>query len=82
MVTDTNGCNTTFCDTIEDGTIDSSRQTINICDGNFIIINGINRGTTGSYADTFTSINGCDSIHTIDLVVGSRVFATIIQEYV
>jgi gliding motility-associated-like protein len=77
MVTDTNGCMATLCDTVMEGTIDSSRATVNICAGDFVIINGIAIGTAGSYADTFSNINSCDSIHTIDLVVGSRVFATI-----
>jgi hypothetical protein len=31
--------------------------------------NGVNRNTTGAYLDTFTAINGCDSVVTLNLTV-------------
>ena len=76
-VMDANGCTENFCDTIFEGLNDSTVEIINICSGDFIMINGISRNTTGFYADTFLSIAGCDSIHVINLQVGSSVFATL-----
>lgn len=76
-VTDSSGCTATYCDTVFNGLNDSTYETIHICSGDFIIINGISRGSNGIYADTFTSIAGCDSVHYINLMVGSSVYATV-----
>jgi len=46
-------------------------DTINasICQGNTYSLNGFNASTTGIYRDTLQTINGCDSIITLNLTV-------------
>jgi PKD repeat protein len=40
-----------------------------ICFGEFFLFNGINRTETGSYSDTLLSVDGCDSLVTLNLLV-------------
>jgi hypothetical protein len=48
-----------------------------ICSNQTYNFNGINRNTTGSYLDTFTAINGCDSVVTLNLIVNPTRTGTI-----
>jgi hypothetical protein len=54
-------------------------STINatICSNQTYLFNGINRNTTGSYLDTFTAVNGCDSVVTLNLTVNPTRTGTI-----
>jgi hypothetical protein len=58
-----------------------SSFTKTICSGETYLWNGIQRGKSGTYLDTFTSSNGCDSIVTLNLIVNqvtkSSIFDTI-----
>ncbi|HHW79958.1 MAG TPA: M6 family metalloprotease domain-containing protein [Acholeplasmataceae bacterium] len=40
-----------------------------ICEGESYNLNGFNESTTGTYTQTLQTINGCDSIITLDLIV-------------
>ncbi len=53
-------------------TINTS-ATQKICNGDSLLINSIWQSASGSYKDTFTSVGGCDSIHTINLVISPLV---------
>ena len=54
-------------------------RTINatICSNQTYLFNGVNRNTTGSYLDTFTAVNGCDSVVTLNLTVNPTRTGTI-----
>jgi len=47
----------------------ASNFNITICQGQTYLWNGVLRNTSGNYSDTFTSIQGCDSIVTLNLNV-------------
>jgi hypothetical protein len=48
-----------------------------ICSNQTYLFNGVNLNTTGSYIDTFTSANGCDSVVTLNLTVNPTSTGTI-----
>ncbi len=43
--------------------------TVSLCKGKTYLFNGIQRGVSGTYLDTFTAANGCDSIVTLSLTI-------------
>ncbi|WP_367390652.1 M12 family metallo-peptidase [Lewinella sp. LCG006] len=47
----------------------TSEQTIEICSGQTIMINGEEVDAPGMYTEIFTSVNGCDSLVQIELIV-------------
>jgi hypothetical protein len=47
----------------------NSTQTVSLCKGKTYLFNGIQRGVSGTYLDTFTAANGCDSIVTLNLTI-------------
>jgi hypothetical protein len=49
------------------------RTTLNefICSGESFVFGGNQITTSGTYADTLTGVNGCDSITTLELIVGA-----------
>jgi gliding motility-associated-like protein len=51
-------------------------QTAVICEGSSYAFNGTDYTTSGTYTDTLTSINGCDSIITLILVVLPELYYT------
>jgi hypothetical protein len=72
-----NGCDSLI---ILNLTVNPTRTgTINatICSNQTYSFNGVNRNTTGSYLDTFTAINGCDSVVTLNLTVNPTRIGTI-----
>jgi len=54
-------------------------NTVRICDGESITINGNVYAATGVYTDTYTAFNGCDSIVETHLMVDSVVTSQISQ---
>ena len=71
-VTDANGCSGTspVFNVTEETTINYA-ETIEICQGQSATIHGNTETTAGLYEETFTTINGCDSIASITLVVNA-----------
>jgi gliding motility-associated-like protein len=51
--------------------------TLNICDGDSVLIGGVYETTAGIYNDTYQTINGCDSIVINTVEIGSGGSATI-----
>ncbi len=49
----------------------SGTLNVAICPGQSYFFNGVNRSTAGSYLDTLTGSNGCDSILTLNLSIKS-----------
>jgi hypothetical protein len=47
-------------------------QTIQICQGQSMVIGGITRTSSGTYYDSLTSVNGCDSIIETTLIVNTK----------
>ncbi len=50
-------------------TAGTSSLTAAICEGEIYNFNGVSLDTTGTYFDTLSTIHGCDSVVTLDLVV-------------
>jgi gliding motility-associated-like protein len=70
-VTDANGCQGTSApfSVTEEPAINYA-ETIQICQGQSVMIHGVNQSTAGIYQETFVT-GSCDSIATITLVVNS-----------
>lgn len=70
QVTDANGCQATS-PAVNVNAIEllSSNTTITICQGQSAVIHGITQNTAGTYVQTYTSVLGCDSVATVNLVV-------------
>lgn len=68
-LTNTQGCDSilTLYLTVSSPILTTLNQSI--CQGQTYLFNGMNQSTTGTYRDTFTSINGCDSIIVLYLKV-------------
>jgi hypothetical protein len=64
------GCDTSSVD-IEVVVHPTFNETIqeSICEGNVYTLNGVDYNTSGTYVEIFASINGCDSIVTLQLTV-------------
>ena len=69
-VTDVNGC--FLFDTVVICQANSSSLTQSICNGDTFYIGTHAHIQTGTYTDTLTNINGCDSIVTLNLTVTHR----------
>jgi len=50
-----------------------------ICAGDSLLFAGSYRSTTGTYQQTLTNSNGCDSLLTLNLTVGTPIFGTDLQ---
>ena len=71
VYTGSNGCDSTI---ITDLTVlpdTSVTVPVLICDGDSYFVEGANQTTTGLYFDTYTAVNGCDSLVITDLTVSS-----------
>ncbi len=55
-------------------------QNVQICEGDNYTFGGIVYNSTGTYTETFTSSQGCDSVVTLDLQVLSQLRDTISEE--
>jgi gliding motility-associated-like protein len=69
LLSSTNGCDSTHY--LEVSLIDTllTEEALSICDGDSLLIFGSYETETGIYQGDFTAINGCDSIHVIELLV-------------
>lgn len=65
----TNGCDSIITLHLSFTNTASTSFIISICSGSSYLFNGIHIKATGTYTDTFSSINGCDSIVTLHLDV-------------
>jgi hypothetical protein len=73
-VTDANGCTDSETQTISVSALPTpSAQAFTICFGDFIIVGSNTYNSTGVYTDTFTGINGCDSVVTTTLTVNQEI---------
>ncbi len=46
-----------------------TEESVEICEGDVYTWNGLNYSTTGNYTETLASVNGCDSVVTLNLTV-------------
>lgn len=67
----TNGCDSFITLNLTISPISSHTINVTECKGKIYLFNGIQRGTSGTYLDTFTAANGCDSIVTLNLLITS-----------
>ena len=61
-LTATNGCDSIITTTLTLLAVPVTSQTISICTGDSVLLNGTFRKAAGNYADTLTATNGCDSV--------------------
>ena len=79
-VTDANGCSDSETQSIVVSALPTpSAQSFTICFGDSITVGTNNYDVSGVYTDTFTGINGCDSVVTTTLVVSPQI--TISQSF-
>ncbi|MBL4658254.1 MAG: hypothetical protein JKX73_09660 [Flavobacteriales bacterium] len=74
-LTSVSGCDSVITTTLTVNPTASSSATVTICDGDSILLGGSMQTSAGSYMDTLTAANGCDSIITTTLTVNPT-FAT------
>jgi gliding motility-associated-like protein len=55
--------------TVTENNVITANYTITICEGQSALIHGVNQTTAGLYSETFVSVQGCDSISNVNLVV-------------
>ncbi len=55
----------------------TTNRTISICFGDSVFIQGLNRGSSGVYYDTFSSYLSCDSLLITTLIVKSHSYTTL-----
>ncbi|PTM13349.1 MAG: hypothetical protein DA408_07005 [Bacteroidetes bacterium] len=72
-VTGSNGCDSTHTILLEVLDNSTTSETITICASASILLFGTPTSTAGDYSMTFTGSNGCDSVHTVTLVVNPPV---------
>lgn len=64
-----NDCDSIHTITVVVFPVKETSEDIEICDGETVDIFGNQVGVAGTYSETFTSSDGCDSTHTINLTV-------------
>ncbi len=74
--TSTSGCDSTHTIYLSVLPNSSSFDTIEICQGTSVSIFGNEETTSGTYSQTYTSANGCDSVATIELILLDTFFTT------
>ncbi len=68
-LTAANGCDSIVTTELTVLPISSSTQQVSICEGESFFAGGADQTETGTYVDTLTAANGCDSIVTTELTV-------------
>ena len=72
-IASSNGCDSVITTTLSVNSVLTSTQNPIICVGNsYTLPGGASVNTTGTYSDTLTSVNGCDSIITTNLTVNQN----------
>jgi len=71
-----NGCDSTVFIQLTVSPSFQTNEAISVCEGQTVDVFGTPTSTAGTYSMTFTSQNGCDSIHTITLTVIDSVLTT------
>jgi hypothetical protein len=72
-------CSATASQTVTVNPSAASQFGQTICSGSSYLFNGIARTTSGSYSDTLQTINGCDSIVTLNLTVNAALTGSFSQ---
>jgi len=70
-LTATNGCDSIITTTLTVNSIASSSASASICLGDSVLLQGAYQTTAGTYYDTLTGGNNCDSIITTTLTIGA-----------
>ncbi|HIA37644.1 MAG TPA: PKD domain-containing protein [Flavobacteriales bacterium] len=70
-LTANNGCDSVLTTTLIVNQVTSGSQSLNICTGDSVLVEGAYQNTTGTYFDTLTANNGCDSVLTTILTVSA-----------
>ncbi|WP_041627631.1 CARDB domain-containing protein [Owenweeksia hongkongensis] len=61
------GCDSVLATIVSITPVDSTQSTTNLIAGDSLLVGGAYQTTSGTYYDTFTATNGCDSVHAIVL---------------
>lgn len=67
-LTNSNGCDSLIQIFVQKGTSSFAEKTFSLCDQNPIIVNGQTYQLAGKYVTQLTTITGCDSVLTIDIL--------------
>ena len=65
----TNGCDSTFTLHLSTNPKYAFDETLSICEGDILAWHGLNLSSNGTYTAPYTSVNGCDSVYTLNLTV-------------
>lgn len=66
-----NGCDSIISTTLNVNLINTNSSSITICQGDSALIHGNYETTAGIYTQTYTNVNGCDSIEQVTLILNS-----------
>jgi|GEM_PF-2142355 len=72
-----NGCDSILTSILTVFPTFATNDTVEICDGDSILLGGSFTTVPGTYIDTLVSVNGCDSIVTSQLIVNPTFFASV-----
>src|SRR5690606_40421442 len=64
-----NGCDSIISTTLNVNLINTNSSSITICQGDSALIHGNYETTAGIYTQTYTNVNGCDSIEQVTLIL-------------
>lgn len=71
-VTNAAGCSATSSGfSVIENTAITTSNSITICQGESALIHGVNETVAGTYSQTYTAVNGCDSISNVTLTVNA-----------
>ena len=70
-LTTSSGCDSVYVLNLTVGGMKYDTATISLCSGQSIIVGAHTYNTSGIFRDTLTSAGGCDSVHVLNLTVGS-----------
>ena len=67
------GCDSIVTTLLTVDSVLSSNDTLEICQGDSVLISGIYVSSAGNYLDSLVSVNGCDSVVNLNLIINNNI---------